>query len=570
MHEGSRTAIPSARPPGPRRPSDGNRSGGAGTRGGTANRGQRGAGQRRPRRRRTRILRWFTLSLSVLILGTAAAGWLYYQHLNDNIRKGERSSGSSDARKAEPNSAGQIPLNVLLLGSDSRNSDANVALGGARSDRGRKPLADVQMLLHISADRSNASLLSIPRDTRVDIPQCTDPDTKQVYPATNAIINESLSRGGPGCTLATWENLTDIYIDHWIMVDFAGVVSMADAVGGVEVCVQDNIWDRDLKTGTGGSGLKLRAGKQKITGKTALQWLRTRYAFGSDINRAQAQHMYLNSMMRELRSQSIFSDSGKLMDLAEKGTKALTVDDGLDTVLKLYKLGSQLKSVPSNRITSTTMPSLPDPQNPAAHLIPKPGDAEQVFGLLRDDIAFDKADQADGGRPGKGGAGGGETAPDTRQSSSPKTPGPPASPKSGIQVTVLNGTGAQGRAPAPGRASTLARSLVSSGFTQTIAANAPLAQDSTTISYPASQAAQGRSDALAVAKALGVPDSAVKSSPNSSTITLVIGADWRQGTHYPRTAASPTSSPKGVPDSANPLNGSDKTACMDVYDPFVW
>lgn len=132
----------------------------------------------------------------MLILGTAGAGYLYYEHLNHNIRKGERSSGDSKARKAGANAAGQTPLNILLIGSDSRNSDENVKLGGSRDNRGNPPLGDVQMLIHLSADRKSAAMVSIPRDTRVDIPKCTDPDTGRTYPATNDIINLSLARGG--------------------------------------------------------------------------------------------------------------------------------------------------------------------------------------------------------------------------------------------------------------------------------------------------------------------------------------------------------------------------------------
>ncbi len=303
-----------------------------------------------------RALRWSATVLAVLILGTAGAGYLYYEHLNGNIEKGERSSGDSKADRPEPNAAGQTPLNILLVGSDSRASDANVALGGGRNHRDNPPLGDVQMLIHLAADRKSASVVSIPRDTRVDIPACTDPKTGEKYPATNAIINESLGRGGAGCTLATWEKLTGVYIDHWMTIDFAGVVSMADAVGGVEVCVNQNVWDRPLPAVPGGSGLKMTAGRHKVEGEQALQWLRTRHAWGSDLLRARAQHMYMNSMIRTLKSQNVFTDTGRLMGLAEAATESLTVSEEIGTVKKLYDLGMQLKTVPTDRITMTTMP----------------------------------------------------------------------------------------------------------------------------------------------------------------------------------------------------------------------
>ena len=152
-------------------------------------------------------------------------------------------------------------------------------------------------------------------------------------------------------------------------IDFAGVVRMADAIGGVEVCVEQNVWDRPLPGVPGGSGLKMKAGTHKVQGKQALQWLRTRHAWGSDPLRARAQHMYMNSMIRTLKGQNVFTDTGRLMDLAEAATKSLKVSEEIGTVKKLYDLGMQLKSVPTDRITMTTMPTVEDPKNPN-HLVP--------------------------------------------------------------------------------------------------------------------------------------------------------------------------------------------------------
>ena len=297
--------------------------------------------------------------LAVVILGGAGAGYLYYEHLNGNIRHDDLNIGDAKDRAAgtKANSDGQTALNILLIGSDARDTAANQKLGGAKYDFGGPPLADVQMLLHVSADRSNMSVVSMPRDTLLDIPKCTDPDDGTIYPALHGgMTNASLSRGGPGCTVATWEKLTDIHIDHFMMIDFAGVVSMADAIGGVPVCVDANVYSH---TSTGkGSGLKLEKGTHSVKGEQALQWLRTRYGFedDTDLARAKAQHMYMNSMVRELRASAKLTNPNKLRKLAEAATKAITVDDGLDTVSKLYDLAGELQKVPTDRITMTTMP----------------------------------------------------------------------------------------------------------------------------------------------------------------------------------------------------------------------
>ncbi|MYW03402.1 LCP family protein, partial [Streptomyces sp. SID3343] len=354
------------------------------------------SGRSRRRPKRFRKLKLTALITACVLVMLTAAGWAYWEHLNGNIESSERNSGDSDIAKAKPDAFGHTPLNILLLGSDGRDSAEDCKLGGVCQDGG-SARADVQMLLHVSADRSNASVVSIPRDTRVAIPACTDPETKKRYEATNTIINESLARGGPGCVVATWQNLTKMRIDHFMMVKFSGVVSMADAIGGVEVCVKQNIKDeKNFVDNRGvrhseGSHLKLEEGTTKIQGVQALQWLRTRHAFenGGDVGRAKAQHMYINSMIRTLKKASTLANPAKVLPLAEAATKSLHVDDGLGSLTKLIDLAGELNKLPTNRITMTTMPNVPDPQAPDAHLVPSP-DAERLWQLLRTDTAFDK------------------------------------------------------------------------------------------------------------------------------------------------------------------------------------
>ncbi|MFF1561590.1 LCP family protein [Streptomyces sp. NPDC058279] len=517
-------------------------------------------GRGRPvRRRRRRVLFWVASVLAFLILATSATGYLYYRHLDGNIRSGQRLSGESGVAKTEANAKGQRPLNILLIGSDSRNKPENVELGGGRDSIGAPPLADVQMLLHVSADRQNASVVSIPRDTVVDVPECTDPKTGEKFKKTHAMINESLGRGGPGCTLATWEKLTNVYIDHWMMIDFAGVVQMADAIGGVDVCVKDNVWDRPLPTSSGGSGLKLKAGVTKVKGEQALQWLRTRHAFSSDLGRAQAQHMYMNSMMRELKSQNAFTDVGRITALAEAGTKALEVSEEIGSVKKLFNLTMQLKDVPINRITMTTMPTLQDPRD-RDRLIVNPGDADKLWTMVRKDVAFDK-----------------NGAPQVSPSPQPSEPaGVPSGPAAGgdaskqpvtppdqITVHVVNGTAA-GMPLAPQRASVVAGALVGKGFTGAKADSALIPEKTTVVRYPSADLAD---EAQSVAAALGIPASAVQQSADVSRITLIVGADWREGTAYPQQAPPAAGS---VPDTAEAINGADSGQCMDVYKPYRW
>lgn len=508
------------------------RHGGGGSRGGRGTDG-------RPRRRR--VLRWSATVLAVVILGTAGAGYLYYQHLNGNLKKDDLNLGDAKDRAAESeaNAAGQTPLNILLIGSDARDTEENQKLGGAKETFGGTPLADVQMLLHVSADRSNMSVVSMPRDTLVDIPKCTDPDSGDVFESRQrTMTNQSLGRGGPGCTVATWEKLTDIHIDHFMMIDFSGVVSMADAIGGVPVCVDKNIHSKDSQGH--GSGLKLEKGTTYVKGEQALQWLRTRYGFedGSDLARAKAQHQYMNSMVRELRKNAKLSNPNKLRKLAEAATNALTVDEGIGTVAKLYDLAGELKKVPTSRITMTTMPN----QYVGSRVEPTE-DATKLFRLVREDIALDGKDK--------------------KKTTEEKAPTDPAAADGEIAVQVQNGTRTDVLAPVSGRATTVAGLLVDKGFTRAVAdsSTTPTA-DTTVVRYPS---AELEGDAQRLAKALGIPTSAVEKSTDVSGVTLIVGADWREGTAY----KAPKRDDR-TPDTAEALNASDTKACMKVSDGFTW
>lgn len=502
-----------------------------------------GDGRRAPRKHR--VLRWSAMVLAVLIAGTAGTGYLYYRHLNANIEQQELDLGDKKVPEPTPNAAGQTPLNVLLIGSDARDSKENQELGGARETFGSTPLADVQMLVHLSADRSNMSVVSMPRDTLVQIPKCTDPDDGTVYPASDGRVmtNQSLGHGGPGCTVATWQELTGIHIDHFLMVDFAGVVSMADAVGGVPVCVDANIHSRDSQGH--GSGLKLEKGTHPVKGEQALQWLRTRYGFedGSDLARAKAQHMYMNSMVRELRENATLSNPNKLRRLAEKATEALTVDPGLNSVKKLYDLSTELRKVEPQRITMTTMPN----RYVGARVEPTE-DAEQLFRLVREDITLDGGDTKKK-----------ETVPAQEDRGSDD----PAVESAEIAVLVQDGTRTDTLGAARERAGDVAELLVDKGFARAVAdPSASPSEKTTVVRYPS---ADLEDDAEAVAEALGIEPSAVQKSTDVSGVTLVVGADWREGTTYEAPKEN-----NEVPKTAEALNGADDKACMKVNPAFTW
>ena len=460
--------------------------------------GRRGAPPNgRSRRRKRRVGRTIGIASAALVLVVAGVGVVLYQHLNGNINSVAISGGGSEKADA----FGRTPINILVIGSDGRSSTADCALGG---DCGAGQNADVEMILHISADRSNATAMSIPRDTITRIPPCTDGNGKTVESGFTSTINTALQYG-PDCQVKTVHQLTGIPIDHFTMIHFSGVVNMADAVGGVQVCVNNNVYDTD-------SHLKLSAGTHTVQGQAALEWLRSRHAFGdgSDLGRTYSQHMYLSGVMRKFKSAGTLTDPTALYGLADAATKALTVDTGLNSIAKLIGLADDINKVPTNRITFTTMQTMPDPNN-NQHVVVGP-EAESLFGAITNDQSL------------TGGGGSSKAAPSAPAGAPPSSPAPPAVPRSGIAVRVENGSGVTGRA------SNVAQDLINQGFSpDTSSGNAPASASSTSIRY----APGHQGEAQTVAHALGIPSGRLRQSVSVTGVTLLIGSDWDSGMTFP-------------------------------------
>jgi LCP family protein required for cell wall assembly len=511
---------------------------GAGHGGGRGGRGggrQRRRGRAKPPRRR-RVLRGIVITLSAMILLVAAGGTWLYQHLNGNIHSVAIDGGSQE----KPDAFGRTPINLLVIGSDGRNDAADCKLGGGcgSSDSTVGRNADVEMVVHISADRSNATVMSIPRDTETQIPACKDPSSNMSTPGFEGQINSALQYG-PACQVQAVHQLTGITIDHFLEIDFSGVVEMSDAVGGVSVCVSNNVYDTY-------SHLKLSKGTHTLKGDSALEFVRTRHGLGdgSDLSRTYAQHIFLSAMIRKFKSAGTLADPTKVYGLANTATKALTVDTGLNTVGKLVALATDLNKVPTKRITFTTMQTGQDPNN--ANRVVVGAGAQTLFS----EIANDKS-LSSGPAPKK-------SAKPTSKPTSKSTPTATV-PPSEVAMDVENGT------LTSGRASEVATSLQNEGFSQTTYGNALVHQSTTTLTYGPGEQAQAQT----AAQALGLSSSHLKSSPAGGVI-LVIGSDWPSGTTFPGGTASLPSGSSSAGDSGGASKGShaqtaaDSKGCADV------
>ena len=269
------------------------------------------------------------------------------------------------------------PINMLLVGSDSRQGAGNSAFG----DTGGV-LADVIILMHVSADRKNAVALSFPRDTLVPWPACPSTSGGPGYYAQSlGQINATIGNGGPGCTLLTVEQLTGLDIPYLAMVDFNGVIELSNAVGGVEVCVAQDIEDEYTNT-------YLKKGMHTLQGVQALQFLRTRHGVGdgSDLGRISNQQVYLTSLVRKLKSKDILSNPVALYSLAQAAARNMTLSKTLSNPTQLMGVANALKDIPMKNITFLQLPSvsgLPAPNQ--GRVMPDYEKAQVLFDLMKND-----------------------------------------------------------------------------------------------------------------------------------------------------------------------------------------
>jgi len=260
---------------------------------------------------------------------------------------------------------GNRAVNILLLGSDSRIGEDNQRLGG----KAEGMRADTTIVVHVSADRRRVELVSIPRDSLVDIPACRTTNGGLIPSSPNTMINAAFARGwaaggdiasAAACAWNTVEATTGLYIDHVALVDFSGFEQMVNAVGGVEIYL-----DTAMKDTSKSTQLDLQPGPNRLNGRQALDFVRARHVAGtngSDITRITHQHLLLQALADKVMDAGL-SDMGKMTKLVSAVSNSVTVDQDL-TVTTTTTLAYSLRSVSRENIVFATIPWRPDPANP--------------------------------------------------------------------------------------------------------------------------------------------------------------------------------------------------------------
>ncbi|BDP99719.1 transcriptional regulator [Aquiluna sp. KACHI24] len=239
------------------------------------------------------------------------------------------------------------PINVLLIGSDTRAGQGSTAYGNSTAN-----LADVIILIHVTADRSNAVAISFPRDLMVPQPECRNPDGGDPYPAKDLVqINATMNSGGPACTLQTIQALTGIKIPYLAMIDFKGVIAMSEVVGGVTVCVSEDISDDKTQ-------LYLEAGEHTLEGQSALAFLRTRYGVGdgSDLSRISNQQVFLSALVRKLKSENVLTNPFQMFRIGTAALENMQLSNSLTNIGVMLGLAREVNDVDLDMITFIKLP----------------------------------------------------------------------------------------------------------------------------------------------------------------------------------------------------------------------
>ncbi|MFD7085400.1 LCP family protein [Streptomyces sp. NPDC002181] len=490
--------APSPAVPGPRRG-----DGPPGRRGGRPRKGGGGGG------RRKKVLVVTGGTLAFLLIAGSVGGYLYYDHLNNNLNVTDVGDAGTGGFKKDQ------PINILVIGTDKRSGAGNEGYGDAES----VGHADTTILFHVAKDRSNATALSIPRDLITNIPACPtkqpDGSTKTIAGQKGTRFNVSLGQEGrdPGCTMRTVKEITGVTVDNFMMVDFNAVKVLSTAVGGVPVCLAKPVDDKDSK-------LKLDAGEHRLQGEQALAFVRTRHSFGNhgDLDRIKTQQQFLGSMMREMKSKETLTSPKKFFSLAEAATKSLTVDSGIGSIDKLTNLAGELKDIDLKNVTFTTLPVLDNPAEPEgkkATVVVDQRVADPLLKMIQADVSLTEVEKKEQAAKDAADAEAKSKADALLQGN--------RAPAGDVRVDVYNGGGPGGAA------STTVNWLQNSKGVNKSSnrGNAPAKLDATQLEYAPNQADQAR----ALADLMGLPATALKmgtaDAAAKTPMKLTLGADFK-------------------------------------------
>lgn len=273
-----------------------------------------------------------------------------------------------ESKPATPvDSSAGTPINMVLIGVDSRDGDKKNSLIGG-NEKGNYN-SDSIILLHISADRNDASVISFPRDLIVNQPSCNLSNGK-VFPARKdvminsimpAVFNQTHDKSSAAsCLVNTLSSITKIGLRTFAIVDFAGLSDLIDSVGGVDICIPQPIVDSYTK-------LNLKQGFQHLDGITATQYARVRHGSdsdGSDLIRTVKQQYLIKELFKKIKQQQTLSDISKIYSLTNTALNHMSLSSDLTNIATLTGLAYSMRHLSQNRIETMTIPTAPYVKDP--------------------------------------------------------------------------------------------------------------------------------------------------------------------------------------------------------------
>ncbi|ARZ69790.1 LCP family protein [Streptomyces sp. HU2014] len=392
-------------------------------------------------------------------------------------------------------------MNVLLVGTDGRER-----ISRAQRDRyhlGGAPChcTDTLMLVHLSAERDRATVVSLPRDTYAMIPEHTD-EAGRRRPAHPQKLNAAYAEGGPSLTVRTVEHLTGVHVDHYLEVDFVSFMRTVDVLGGVRVCSAKPLRDRY-------SGLDLPAGPSDLDGGQALQYVRSRHLDGAaDLGRMQRQQRFLASLLHQATSSGVLLNPVKFQEVSATLLGSVRADRGFGGD-ELVGLGRAMRN-----LTPSSAEFVSVPVGVADFPVPRIGStvkwdeaaAGKLFQALRDDRPLTEQNRR------------AHDAKAPRRLAGPPAPVEVAPQK--VRVQVYNGSGRHGLARATDR------DLRTTGFSTTglpADARVPVPQRRTVIAY------DPRWDRSVRTLAAALPGAELRPVPRQGPVMKVtLGLDFKE------------------------------------------
>ena len=373
---------------------------------------------------------------AVALVSSASVAAIAAKQVTDDLGDGVQIQGQAvpKAKGATALSAYEGGFNMLVVGSDNDPEQ-----GTAYGERDAT-LNDVNILLHVSADHTNATAVSIPRDLITPIPGCQKPDGSGTTPAMAAQpINSAWGEGGLNCVVQTVQGLTGLPVQYSAAVSFNGVIEMSNAIGGVPVCVAQPIHDRY-------TGLDLPQGTTTLQGDQALAFLRSRHGVGdgSDLGRISSQQVFLSSLLRTVKSNDTLTSPTTLYKLARAAASNMQLSQSLNDVGTMVQMGRALQDLPLAHVNFVQYPGTTGGTGVYAGKVqPSTELAAQLFTKIKADQSFSLGADSTG-IGSESAASAGQSTGSSAAGSAPAPAGSPAAPS----------TSAAGSAPAAPAAQT--------------------------------------------------------------------------------------------------------------------